>query len=212
MPGAGAVPPIAPLGARGLIVPTPSLPAWRARDGTAIMNLDHLNPVVPMTGPMGFIGRQVVRELVSRGRPMRAMARPICCGGLNSVPSPSTGAHWGRYVARKGHQSLPSPSMGEGHGGGEVHMMPPIPTFPHRKGKRRTTHQQVTRNHAPNIMGFSPARGKGGKGIHPSGIGIVALPGKVQPSRSTFGSGENLGYSRITPVAFFRANEARWAS
>ena len=46
-------------------------------------------------------------------------------------------AHWGKYVARKGRQSLPSPSMGEGQGGGEsedeiMAVLPPILTFPPR--------------------------------------------------------------------------------
>jgi thioester reductase-like protein len=39
------------------------------------MNPDHPNPAVLVTGATGFIGRQVVRELIARGRPVMAMAR-----------------------------------------------------------------------------------------------------------------------------------------
>jgi hypothetical protein len=55
------------------------------------MNPNHLNPAVPVTRVTAFIARQVVRELVSRGRPMVAMARPSLCGGINRLPSSSTG-------------------------------------------------------------------------------------------------------------------------
>jgi 2-alkyl-3-oxoalkanoate reductase len=40
------------------------------------MNPDHLNPAILVTGATGFIGRWVVRELIARGRPVIAMARP----------------------------------------------------------------------------------------------------------------------------------------
>jgi thioester reductase-like protein len=40
------------------------------------VNPDHLNPAILVTGATGFIGRQVLRELIARGRPVVAMARP----------------------------------------------------------------------------------------------------------------------------------------
>jgi thioester reductase-like protein len=40
------------------------------------MNPDHPNPAILVTGATGFIGRQVVHELIARGCPVIAMARP----------------------------------------------------------------------------------------------------------------------------------------
>ena len=40
------------------------------------MNPEHPNPATLVSGATGFIGRQVVRELIARGRPVMAMARP----------------------------------------------------------------------------------------------------------------------------------------
>jgi hypothetical protein len=46
------------------------------------------------------------------------------------ITSPSSWAHWGRYVASQGHQSLPSLSMEEGQGRGEDEATIPHPRLP----------------------------------------------------------------------------------
>src|SRR5687768_2861075 len=51
---------------------------------------------------------------------------------------PSCGADRGRYCATFGLQSLPSPLMGEGSGGGEgIAPLPPVLSFPRQGGRER---------------------------------------------------------------------------
>jgi hypothetical protein len=103
-------------------------------------------------------------SLLPSGKEGLILPAPFWCGGLNS---------------------LPSPSMREGQGGGEVHTMPLHPNLPPPRGEGENN---LSASHAkPSAKYYGLYPPPEGKGVHPSGIGIVALPGKVQPSRSTFG-------------------------
>jgi hypothetical protein len=54
-------------------------------------------------------------------------------------PQPSP-VEKGRYVRGIYASDLPSPSMGEGQGGGEAHASPLIPPFPRQGGRRTKAH------------------------------------------------------------------------
>jgi hypothetical protein len=64
----------------------------------------------------------------------RTISSPPAVRKFCDPGAPVPGLHWGKYFARKGRQSFPSPSTGEGQGGGEDGSTVP-PSAPSTRGE-----------------------------------------------------------------------------